>query len=300
MNRRSRCKQNLKNFVIYTTLFRGLTITIFKDKIEYEYDELKSRTEIHKTVSEKMVSEIRAVDLRQAGWLLILIWMLQQRSVGFQPVRQALPPSHYQLFGGTSDSLQHSHNSKSSHTPSSLQMKRPSSIPHSEYIKMKPQERRSLPHVDDGYYRKKGLTDLRVGFNQVEYKMPKHGKDHGLQPDNGNKISKSRTNVLFVRDDLLSMPDQEGVKRYEDGMFQGGTELGFETVNIFDSKRGLIAIYKKNEDGKPAEYVSSFKITPMERDHLISSSGNFVTQSNLKNPKVIPILKNLTNTENKK
>jgi hypothetical protein len=87
--------------------------------------------------------------MREAAWLLITIWkLLQQQSESFQPVRKAPAPSHYQLLGDTSDSLQHSHDSKSSHPPSSLQMKRPSSIPHSEYIKMTAKEKRSLPQKD--------------------------------------------------------------------------------------------------------------------------------------------------------
>jgi hypothetical protein len=38
----------------------------------------------------------------------------------------------------------------------------------------------------------------------------------------------------------------------------------------------------------------------MERDYLYESGGNFVTEKNLKNPEVLPILKNLKNTENQK
>ena len=54
----------------------------------------------------KLVNELRAGDSRvtQAAWLLITIWMLQQQSVGFQPVRQAPMPPHLEsarnlLFG---------------------------------------------------------------------------------------------------------------------------------------------------------------------------------------------------------
>ena len=54
----------------------------------------------------KSVKELRAGDskVRQAAWLLLTIWMLQQQSVGFQPLRQAPPPPHIEsarnlLFG---------------------------------------------------------------------------------------------------------------------------------------------------------------------------------------------------------
>ncbi len=56
--------------------------------------------------SQDAINELRAGDSRvtQAAWLLITIWMFQQQSVGFQPVRQAPPPPHIEsaqnlLFG---------------------------------------------------------------------------------------------------------------------------------------------------------------------------------------------------------
>ena len=56
--------------------------------------------------SQKLINELRAGDSRvtQAAWLLITIWMLQQQSVGFQPVNHAPLPPHIEsarnfLFG---------------------------------------------------------------------------------------------------------------------------------------------------------------------------------------------------------
>jgi hypothetical protein len=56
--------------------------------------------------SQDVINELRAGDsrVREAAWLLITIWMLQQQSVGFQPVRQAPLPPHLEsarnlLFG---------------------------------------------------------------------------------------------------------------------------------------------------------------------------------------------------------
>ena len=39
--------------------------------------------------SQNAINELRAGDSRvkEAAWLLITIWMLQQRSMGFQPLR---------------------------------------------------------------------------------------------------------------------------------------------------------------------------------------------------------------------
>lgn len=65
--------------------------------------------------SQNAINDLRAGDSRvkEAAWLLITIWMLQQQSVGFQPVRQAPPPPHRQLFGGTSSFSRKNYFSKS-------------------------------------------------------------------------------------------------------------------------------------------------------------------------------------------
>lgn len=55
--------------------------------------------------SQNAINELRAGSrLTEAAWLLLTIWMLQQQSVGFQPVRQAPRPPHVEaahnlLFG---------------------------------------------------------------------------------------------------------------------------------------------------------------------------------------------------------
>jgi hypothetical protein len=56
--------------------------------------------------SQDAINELRAGDsrVREAGWVLITIWMLQQQSVGFQPVRPVARPPHVEaaqnlLFG---------------------------------------------------------------------------------------------------------------------------------------------------------------------------------------------------------
>lgn len=45
--------------------------------------------------SESVIKELRAVSrLNEAAWFLLTIWMLQQQSVGFQPVRPVVRPPH--------------------------------------------------------------------------------------------------------------------------------------------------------------------------------------------------------------
>jgi hypothetical protein len=136
--------------------------------------------------SQKVINELRAGDsrVRQAAWLLITIWMLQQQSVSFQPVRQAPTPPHRQLFGGTSSSPRNNYFSKSS---ASLQMERPSDMPHQDFTALTKEQRRNLPDPRDGFIIEEGRTHLGARYGQLEFKTPDHGKIHNLPVDENGR-----------------------------------------------------------------------------------------------------------------
>jgi hypothetical protein len=58
------------------------------------------------------------------------------------------------------------------------------------------------------------------------------------------------------------------------GCIKGGTPRGCNCVNLFDP---VIAVYQKQLD-RSNLFLTTCKITPMERDHLIATDGNFVTE----------------------
>ena len=219
--------------------------------------------------SQSVINEIRADDLRvtQAAWLLITIWMLQQQSVGFQPVRQAPPPPHRQLFGGTSSSPRNNSFSKSSQPGASLQMERPSDMPHQDFTALTKEQRRNLPDPRDGFISVEGHTNLVVRYGQVHFKTPDHGPIHDL-PINGNgKTPKTEKNALALRDSIVNMPNRKDIVWFENGGYQKGTERGYDSVNLYDKDKRVIAIYKKQENG---EYLFSTtcKVTPVEEINL--------------------------------
>ena len=80
-------------------------------------------------------------------------------------------------------------------------------------------------------------------------------------------------------------------------MYQGGTMRGYDSVNLYDPDTDVIAVFRKRSNGQYSLFATTCKLTDMERDFFLSSGGNFVTEPNLKDPKILPILKNLTNTE---
>jgi hypothetical protein len=231
-----------------------------------------------------VVHDLRGgMNSKEAAWLLITIWMLQQQSAGFQTLRQAPPPPHHQLFGGTSSSQRKNSFSKSNQSGASLQMERPSSMPHQDFTALTKQQRRNLPDPkgQDYFIQIEGYPRLELRFNQVKYKTPKHGPDHGLPKDSNGKTPKTEANTIALRDSLLNMPNSQDIVWYTDGQYQEGTSRGCDCVNLFDPDRNLIAVYQKQSDGSNL-FLTTCRLTPLEVKHLKETNGNFLPKRMIK------------------
>jgi hypothetical protein len=160
-----------------------------------------------------------------------------------------------------------------------LEMEKPASMPQQEYSGMTKLERRQLPDPigRDRSINVDGSPRLDLRFNQVEFKTPKHGKDHGLPVDNNGKTPKTEANAIVLRDSLVDMPNRENIVWYTDGQYQGGTARGCDSVNLFDPDTNVIAVYQKQLDGSYL-FLTTSTLTDRERDHLKSTNGNFVTE----------------------
>jgi hypothetical protein len=246
--------------------------------------------------SESVINELRAGDLRvrEAAWLLITIWMLQQQSVGFQPVRQAPPPPHRQLFGGTSSSSRNNYFSKSSQPGVSLQMERPSDMPHQDFTALTKEQRRNLPDARDGFIDVEGHPKLTARYGQVKYKTPDHGDIHDLPTNEKGKTPKTEANALSLRDSLVKMPEREGIQWFDNGGYQKGTKRGYDSVNLYDKDKRVIAIYKKQENGEYF-FSTTCEVTGKEEAHLLESGGNYLTEAVLNNQKALTITDTNTN-----
>lgn len=254
---------------------------LYMDKIEHQH-----YVSYH---SESVIKELRAGSrTTEAAWLLLTIWMLQRESVGFQPVRQAPPPPHRQLFGGTSSSLRKNYFSKSSQPGTSLQVQKPSNMPHQDFTALTKEERRNLPDSRDRFINVEGHPKLTVRYGQVKYKTPAHGFSHGLPQNEKGKTPKTEANALSLRDSLVKMPEREGIQWFDNGGYQKGTKRGYDSVNLYDNDKRVIAIYKKQENG---EYLFSTTCTlrRQEHTHLIKSGGNYLTEAVLNNQKLLTI-----------
>jgi hypothetical protein len=82
------------------------------------------------------------------------------------------------------------------------------------------------------------------------------------------------------------MPNKPNVIWYKESMYQGGTPRGCNCINLFDPETTLIAVYQKQSDGSNL-FLTTCKLTPMERDHLMATDGNFVTEKVLNEQKAV-------------
>ena len=94
------------------------------------------------------------------------------------------------------------------------------------------------------------------------------------------------------------MPNRKEILWFDDGMYQGGTERGYDSVNIFDKENKVISVYKKDENGEYSRFTTTCEVTAKEEAHLFESGGNFVTEAILNNQKALTIINPITNKNN--
>ena len=184
--------------------------------------------------------------------------------------------------------------------PTSLEMEKPAAIPQPQYSALTKSEKRQLadPKGRDGFIQIGGYPRLELRFNQVEYKTPKHGLDHGLPKDSNGKTPKTDATTIALRDSLLDMPNRQDIVWYTDGQYQGGTPRGCDSVNLFDPDTNLIAVYQKQPDGSNL-FLTTCKLTPLEVTHLKDTNGNFLPERMIKQQSAISTnIQDPTNTNN--
>jgi hypothetical protein len=173
-------------------------------------------------------------------------------------------------------------------------------MPHQDFTSLIKEQRRNLPDPRDGFIIEKGHPHFVARYGQVEFKTRDHGRVHGLPVDEKGQTPKTEANPLALQNSIVNMPKRKNIVWFDNGMYQGGTDCGYDSVNVFDKETNTIAVFKKDENGEYNRFTTTCTLTKTEREYLFNSGGNFVTDNNLNNPEVFPILKNLTNKETEK
>lgn len=116
---------------------------------------------------------------------------------------------------------------------------------------------------------------MKVGFWQSKFKVGDHGAVHDLsytvKAKGGTKTEKTDDdNALKMMRSIVDMPNRDNVRWFEEGTYQGGIDLGFEAIDIYDLDKQVIAVFKKST----GKFVTTCKLSA-EEDAELKSTGNF-------------------------
>ena len=258
------------------------------DKIKLTNDQIKQFNNLALELNngsikmEEAILQLRGGDglTDVAAIIAFVIFMNWYDSLFGTQAFQANPLPHQDLFGWLSGKYDSKNVGPSGSRPTTyLEMEKPASMPQQEYSGMTKSERRQLPDPigRDRSINVDGYPQLDLRFNQVEFKTPKHGKDHGLPVGSNGKTPKTESNAIALADSLVDMPNRENIVWYTDGQYQGGTARGCDCVNLFDPDTNVIAVYEKQPDGSNL-FLTTCTLTDRESGHLKSTNGNFVTE----------------------
>nr|QUS63758.1 hypothetical protein [Haslea silbo]QUS63960.1 hypothetical protein [Haslea silbo] len=134
---------------------------------------------------------------------------------------------------------------------STLQITRPTAMPHQEFTDLTKEERRQLSHHHDKIIDVEGHQRLRVGFWQSRFKVVDDGALHGLpynvKNNGGTKTEKSADNTLEMMQSIEDMPHRPKAIWFDedDVIYQRGTDREFPAVYILDDDTKVVAVFNK-------------------------------------------------------
>ena len=153
---------------------------------------------------------------------------------------------------------------------STLQITRPTAMPHQEFDDLTKEERRQVPHHYDKIIDVEGHPRLRVGFWQSRYKVPDHGGLHGLpysvKNNGGTKTEKSDDTALAMMQSIEDMPHRPNTVWFDqdDVTYQGGTDREFPAVYILDDDTKVVAVFNK----QTGNFVTTCQLTEKQETEL--------------------------------
>jgi hypothetical protein len=180
---------------------------------------------------------------------------------------------------------------------STLQINRPTAMPHQEFTDLTKEERRQLPHHHDKIIDVEGHQRLRVGFWQSRFKVADHGAVHGLpysvKNNGGTKTEKSDDNALSMMQSIEDMPHRPNQIWFDqdDVTYQGGTDREFYAIYIFDDDTKVIAVFNK----QTGNFVTTCQLRRKEEIEL-KTTHNFGGQDGSGQVKNLPPQQTAVNT----
>lgn len=91
---------------------------------------------------------------------------------------------------------------------------------------------------------------------------------------------------------MADLIQQDTAIWYLNGKYQGGTPQGYESINVYDSNTGIVIVFLKSENGS-GSYLTSCRMTKLERAHFENTGGNFLTERMINNQQSLTEIKDL-------
>lgn len=172
--------------------------------------------------------------------------------------------------------------------PVTLEMEKPASMSQDEYSNLTKAQRRQLvdPKGRDRSVEIDNYPRLEYRFNQVYYKMPKHGGLYGLPLNEKGKVAKTEANAIHMRDSMIESAKKSDTIWYLDGQYQGLTPLGCDSINLYDPEANTITVFLKQPDGS-GFFLTTCEPTEKELDYFKKSNGNFLTEKMIDQQKAV-------------
>lgn len=96
-----------------------------------------------------------------------------------------------------------------------------------------------------------------------------------------------------MRDFILDLVKKDNVIWYVNGHYQRSTPMSCQTINIFDKETKIIVVFQKQSNGSNL-FLTTCELTGNERNHLIDTNRNFLTEAIIKQQKALIPIKPIT------
>ena len=149
---------------------------------------------------------------------------------------------------------------KNRDTSLKISKNRPSSLSHAEFVALKPEARRLLPHKNVRTITYENYEPVKLRFGQAKLKVRHHGAIHDveyiLNNRGGTKSNRIDENTLIMMDLIEALLDKEKFEWVENGTHLGNTTRGYEAVHFYDPDSQILAVFKKST----REFVTTVKL----------------------------------------
>ena len=192
--------------------------------------------------------------------LYIWLWKLQNNHVrGFQQIH----PPHREWMAGSGTRPPQQGN------PSRARSYRNTATQQNAKLKSV----RNEANPGDIHIRVPGHRNLVIRHGQAKKKLTKHGGLYNTVThitETGNEVSaKPKENQNIFKKGIQDLVTDPSSTWYDKGTYQASTERGFNSVNVFDEKRQIVVVFKR----QTGEFVTTYKLLDWEAS-LLKRTGN--------------------------